>query len=135
MERLRRLLFEHPLAKGIGLGLLGILGNVLAGAYVFDITRSDPKSGQFLDWRQTAGSGAFWGLVAVVCLIGFYTWGMARTETKIRRALTDADIRARAFEVLLDPLLEAVKRDIQEGKIRPMSEVLAMLGIEQDKRR
>lgn len=47
--------------------------------------------------------------------------------------MTDADIRARAFEVLLDPMLEAVKKEIQDGKMRPMGEVLTMLGIEQDK--
>jgi hypothetical protein len=128
-----RILFEHPLAKGLGLGLFGILGNVLAGAYVFQITRTDPKSGQFLDWGQTPYSWSFWGLVTVVALIGLYGWGMARFDRKIRRALSDADIRARAFEVLLDPMLEAVKKDIQEGKMRPMNDVLMMLGIERDK--
>jgi hypothetical protein len=29
--------------------------------------------------------------------------------------LTDADIRARAFEKLLDPMLDAVKKDIKDG--------------------
>jgi hypothetical protein len=135
LERIWRFLFEHPLAKGIGLALFGILGNVLAGAYVFEITKTDPKSGQFLDWKDTPHSGSFWALAAVVVLVGLYAWAMARSETRIRRALTDADIRARAFEILLDPMLEAVKKDIQEGKMRPMGEVLAMLGIEQDKLR
>jgi hypothetical protein len=117
------------------LALFGILGNVLAGAYVFEITKTDPKSGQFLDWKDTPHSGSFWALAAVVVLVGLYAWAMARSETRIRRALTDADIRARAFEVLLDPMLEAVKKDILEGKMRPMGEVLAMLGIEQGKPR
>jgi hypothetical protein len=133
LERLWQLLFEHPLAKGIGLGFFGILGNVLAGAYVFEITKTDTKLGQFLDWRDTPHSRSFWALAAVVVLVGLYAWGMARFETRVRRALTDADIRARAFEILLDPLLEAVKKEIQEGKMRPMGEVLTMLGIEQDK--
>lgn len=135
MERLWRVLFEHPLIKGIGLGLLGILGNVLAGAYVFQITRADPKSGQFLDWGRTPETWSFWGLIAVVVLLGLYAWATARFEDRIRRALTDAGIRARAFEVLLDPMLEAIKKDIQEGRMRPMSEVLALLGIDQDKQK
>jgi hypothetical protein len=108
---------------------------VLAGAYVFEITRTDPNSGQFLDWKGTPHRRSLWAIAAVVILVGLYTWAMARSETRIRRALTDADIRARAFEVLLDPMLEAVKKEIQEGKMRPMGEVLAMLGIEQGKPR
>lgn len=38
MERIRRLLFDHPLLKALGLGLLGLVGNVLSGAYIFEIT-------------------------------------------------------------------------------------------------
>lgn len=133
LERFWRILFEHPLAKGIGLALFGILGNVLAGTYVFEITKTDPNAGPFLDWKDTPHSRSFWALAAVIALVGLYAWGMARFETRIRRALTDADIRARAFEVLLDPMLEAVKKEIQDGKMRPMGEVLTMLGIEQDK--
>jgi hypothetical protein len=101
LKRIWRFLTEHPLAKGIGLAVFGILGNVLAGAYVFEITKTDPKSGQFLDWKGTPHSRSFWALAAVVVLVGLYAWAMARSETRIRRALTDADIRARAFEVLL----------------------------------
>ena len=36
LERFWRILFEHPLAKGIGLALFGILGNALAGTYVLE---------------------------------------------------------------------------------------------------
>lgn len=132
MERIWRLLFDHPLAKGIGLALFGILGNVLAGTYVFEITKVDQRSGPFLDWKTTPHSTSFRALLAVVTLAGLYAWALARSESRVRKALTNAGIRARAFEVLLDPMLEAVKKDIQEGKIRPMSEVLAMLGIEQE---
>ncbi len=53
MARISRLLFGHPLVKATGLGLFGILGNVLSGAYVFDITRADSRGGQFLDWAYT----------------------------------------------------------------------------------
>ena len=92
------------------MALFGILGNVLAGAYVFEIPKTDRKSGPFLDWKDTPHSGSFWALASVVVLVGLYARGMARFETRVRRALTDDDIRARAFEVLLDPMLEAVKR-------------------------
>jgi hypothetical protein len=115
LGRLWRLLFEHPFAKGVGLALFGIVGNVLAGAYVFEITKIDPKSGQFLDWLDTPHSRSFWALVAVITLMGLYAWRMARIETRVRRDLTDADIRARAFEKLLDPMLDAVKKDIKDG--------------------
>ena len=49
LAKLWQFLFGHPLVKGIGLALLGILGNVLSGAYVFDITKTDAKLVQYLD--------------------------------------------------------------------------------------
>jgi hypothetical protein len=35
LGRIRQLLFDQPLVKGIGFVALGIPGNVLSGAYVF----------------------------------------------------------------------------------------------------
>lgn len=49
MERVRRLLFGHPLVKTIGLGLFGLLGNVLAGAYIFEIRYSTGQRARIAD--------------------------------------------------------------------------------------
>jgi hypothetical protein len=129
LARLWQFLFGHPLVKGIGLALLGILGNVLSGAYVFDITKSDAKLGQYLDWHATPHSPAFWGLVAVAVTTGFYVWGIARAETITNRDLTEADIRARILGDLIGPMLIVLKKDIRSGKLEPSDEFLNKLGI------
>ncbi len=129
MEQVRRFLFEHPLVKALALGLFGLVGNVLAGAYVFDITENDPQTGQFLDWWASPHSWSFWGLAAVLLLMGLYGWGAARFEARVRKALTQADVRQRVLEELLDPLLDAVKKDIREGKVKSMDEVMAMFDV------
>ena len=110
--------------------LLGILGNVLSGAYVFDITKTDAKLGQYLDWHATPHSPAFWGLVAVAVVTGFCAWGIARAETRASRPLTDDDIRTKALEVLFEPLLNVMQQGIKDGKLGPSKELLTMLGIE-----
>ena len=99
MERVLRFLFAHPLAKATGLGLFGILGNVLAGAYVFDITRLMGNL-PFLDWRASLGSGYFWALIAILLIMGLYGRGMARFETRVRKALTEADVLEIALQEL-----------------------------------
>jgi hypothetical protein len=129
LARLWQFLFGHPLVKGIGLALLGILGNVLSGAYVFDITKSDAKLGQYLDWHATPHSPAFWGLVAVAIVTGLCAWGIARAETITTRDLTEADIRARILGDLIGPMLIVLKKDIRSGKLEPSDEFLNKLGI------
>lgn len=110
MERIRQIFFGHPLAKALGLGLFGILGNVLAGAYVFEITRQGP-SGQFIDWPASAQSRSFWLLLGVLLLMGLYGWGTTRFETRARKAL-----------------IEVAKKDIMEGKIRSIDDLKRMFG-------
>ena len=129
MARLWQFLFGHPLLKGIGLALLGILGNVLSGAYVFEITKTDAKLGQYLDWRATPHSLAFWGLVAVAIVTGLCAWGIARAETITNRDLTEADIRARILGGLIGPMLIVLKKDIRSGKLEPSDEFLNKLGM------
>jgi hypothetical protein len=136
VERLRRFLLEHPLVKALLLGLFGLVGNVLAGAYVFDITKPGPTGGQYLDWADSPHSWSFWALVGVLVLTGLYGWGVTKNETRARKALrSDDEIRERAFEVLLDPMLERVKKELEEGKVRPMSEVFDLLGIKRGDRK
>ena len=98
-----------------------------------NITKNDPQTGKYLDWSASPHSWSFWGLAAVLLLMGLYSWGAARFEAKVRKALTQADVRQRVLEELLDPLLDAVKKDIREGKVKSMDEVMAMFDV--DKRR
>lgn len=127
MERIRQFLFGHPLVKALGLGLFGILGNVLAGAYVFEITRQSP-AGQFIDWLDSAHSRSFWLLVGVLLLTGLYGWGMTRYETRARKAVTEADALGIALAELLGPMIQVAKKDIEAGRIRTMDDVKKMFG-------
>jgi hypothetical protein len=127
VERVLRFLFAHPLAKATGLGLFGILGNVLAGAYVFDITRLVDNL-PFIDWRASLRSRYFWALIVILLIMGLYGWAMARFETRVRKALTEADVLEIALQELLGPLIEAAKRDIKDGKLRSLEDVKKMFG-------
>ena len=127
LERVRQFLFGHPLVKALGLGLFGILGNVLAGAYVFEITKQGP-SGQFIDWSDSAHSGSFWFLVGVLVLIGLYGWGMTRYETRARKAMTAAEVLETAYAELLGPMIKVAKKDLEAGRIRTMDDVKKMFG-------
>lgn len=127
MERIRQFLFGHPLVKALGLGLFGILGNVLAGAYVFEITKQSP-SGQFIDWLDSAHSRSFWLLAGVLLMMGLYGWGMTRYETRARKAVTEADALGIALAELLGPMIQVAKKDIEAGRIRTMDDVKKMFG-------
>jgi hypothetical protein len=127
LERLRRLLFDHPLVKAVGLGLFGILGNVLSGAYIFEITET-VGGVQSIYWSHSLSSPSFWGLLVVLTLMSLYGWGLTRYETKIRKALTDADVLEIALQELLGPMIEAAKADIKSGRLRSMDDVKKMFG-------
>ena len=114
---------------------MGILANVLSGAYVFDITKTASGRGQYLDWWSSSRSRYFWALVAVLAVMGLYGWGVARLGVRVRRRLTEEAIRARAVEALLDPLLDQMKSDINTGRLKSLPEALRMLGIEKDGKR
>lgn len=129
MERFWRVLFEHPLIKAVALGLFGILGNVLAGAYVFEITET-ANGVQFINWQASLHSRPFWALFLVLVGMGLYGWGMARFETRVRKALSEADLQAIALQELLGPMIEAAKKDIREGKLRSMEDVKKMFGLD-----
>ncbi len=135
MQFFRRFLFGHPLVQALGLGLLGILANVLSGAYVFEITRADAKGKQYLDGSVSPHSQYFWALMIVLAVMGLYGWGIARLGTSVRKPLSEEAIRARVVEALLDPLLEKMKSDIGRGKLKSLPEAMRMLGIEKDEKR
>jgi hypothetical protein len=127
-------LFEHPLGKGFGVGLLAILGNVLAGAYVFEITKTDPKFGPYIDWLDTPHSRSFWALVAVAVLTGLYAWGIARFESRVRNALTNAELRQRAIEELLPVVLQKAKEDVLAGRVTDLDTLMSRVEIDHRRR-
>lgn len=129
MERIRQLLFNHPLLKALGLGLLGLVGNVLSGAYIFEITTT--RDGvQNLDWSATPYSRSFWLLLLVLLGMGLYGWGAARYENRMRRALSETDVLGIALQELVGPMIEAAKRDIRDGKLRTLDDIKRMFGSE-----
>jgi hypothetical protein len=70
----------------------------------------------------------------VLVLMGLYGWGMARFETRVRRAMSAADIRQRALEELLPSLIERAKMDIEAGKIASLGEAMRMFEIDSRRR-
>ena len=124
-----RFVFGHSVARAFGLALLGIASNVLAGAYMFEITKVRDGA-QFLDWRHSPESNAFWSLVVVLLLIAAYGWGMARSELKARTAMTPSEVRDRIMERLLNSLLKAVDKQIASGTVGSMDEAMKLFGID-----
>lgn len=135
LKKIAAFFFENPLVKALGLAFLGLLGNVLSGVYVFEVTKPGADGRQLIDWRASPDSPAFWGLVAVLVVMGLYGWGMARFERRARKAMTDADIRGKVLGELLDPLLAAVKKQIEEGRVTTLDEAMAMFELDKEKRR
>jgi hypothetical protein len=135
MRGMGRLLFGHPLVKTLVTSLFTILGGVLVGAYVFEITKPLPGAqGQYLDWGASTHTRTFWLLVALVILMVLHGWGMERFERKVRKALSNAELREGAFSVLLPAMMESVKKEIEAGNVKTWPEVMAILGIEEDKK-
>ena len=129
MERAWWRLFDHPLLKAIGLGLLGLVGNVLSGTYIFEITTA--RDGvQTLDWSATPYSRSFWLLLVVLLCMGLYGWGAARHESRMRRALSESDVLGIALQELVGPMIEAAKRDIRDGKLRTLDDIKRIFGSE-----
>jgi len=114
-----------PLAKAIALAAFTMLGNVLTGAYVFEITKSTANE-QYLDWWSSPNTRSFWGIIVILTLMVAYGWRMARFDTKIS---TQSDIRERVLGALLDPLIDAAKDEIRQGKIHSMGEVLKLFNL------
>jgi hypothetical protein len=126
-ERSRRLLFDNPFVKAAALGLFGLLGNVLAGAYIFEITKT-VNAIQVLVWEETLRSRSFWFLMVVLVLMGFYGWGAARYETRVRKPLSEDEAYGIALQELIDPMIKAAKKDIEEGKLRTIEDIRKIFG-------
>jgi hypothetical protein len=123
---IRWLLFGHPLSKAIALGVFGLLGNVFAGAYIFDITKIDGHGTQYLDWGASPHAVTFWGIVIVLLFMGMYGWGMARSDAVL---LGQADLQQKMLRDLTDTLIESGRSQIQAGKITSFEELLRFSGL------
>ncbi len=142
MSSLADFLFSHPFPRAIGVGLSGIVPPALAGAYIFEITRTKPDGSQFIDWLYSLHSGAFWGLAVVAALVVIYVLGAASHEKKVKNALAEAnkrlsnaDLREKTYAVLLPAMLEYYKKEIGAGRLIPMPEVMAILGLAEEDRK
>lgn len=129
MGWLNEIIFDRPLSKAIAATVLGILGNVLSGAYVFEITET--ASGvQFINWAHSVQSRAFWWLMAVVVVGVLYGWRAFRAEVRFRKAVTtQADIREQVLQAAMTPLLKRMEQQIAAGEIDTLDEVMAKFGI------
>ncbi len=111
------------------LTVLAILGNVLSGAYVLEITET-AAGVQFLNWAHSAKSRAFWGLAAVVVVGVLYGWRALRAEVRFRKEVTtQADIREQVLKAAMTPLLKRMEQQIEAGEIDTLDEVMAKFGI------
>jgi hypothetical protein len=130
MRWLQTFLFRHPFVKALGTVVSIFLPNVLAGAYVFEITKTGPNGVQYLDWAATPHTSSFWVFLVVAAIMTLYILGVARFDRKVQSALSDADIRAQAYRHLIPALLDHYKKEIEAGNLTPMAEVMRMLGID-----
>lgn len=116
--------------KRFGARLLNILASVLAGAYVFDIAKTSPAGVQFLDWGMTPHSASFWALLVVFVLREIYGLAVAESEEQAPKPASKADIQARAIEALLEPWFRFVQKDMENGKLRTLDDVMKIIWID-----
>jgi hypothetical protein len=105
---------------------LGILANVFAGAYIFEITRIADNL-PYLAWKETYQSIGFWCLVVIVIAAGLYARRMLAYERQ-----RESDImRFRDKDYILSLLFEAQTRsrvaEIEAGKNYTFAELEEMV--------
>jgi hypothetical protein len=71
-KRSRLPLFANPWLRGGVPVCIGILANVFAGAYIFEITRS-ANNITYLAWGETFNTISFWGLLLLAVAGGLFT--------------------------------------------------------------
>jgi hypothetical protein len=105
---------------------LGILANVFAGAYIFEITRTSNNQ-PFLAWTETHHSVGFWCLLGVAIVAGIY---VRRTLAYERQREEDIS-RFRDKDYILSILYEAQTRarvaEIEGGKSYTFAELEQMV--------
>jgi hypothetical protein len=133
---IRRVLFGHPVKSFVNV-FFGLAGNVLAGAYILDITRSATGALQYPDWKATPYSPSFWGAVAVFVVFGLYSWRAAVHEAvaqaELARLQTNLDLNMQALQALLPSLIEEVKGQIARGEVKTMDQAFGILGLGRDR--
>jgi len=106
--------------------LIGILANVFAGAYIFEITRTS-NNHSFLAWHETHRSVGFWCLLGVAIIAAVY---VRKTFTYERQREEDIS-RFRDKDYILSVLYEAQTRarvaEIEAGKSYTFAELEEMV--------
>jgi hypothetical protein len=125
--------FKHPFGKSFGLTLLSVLISVFSGAFIFDITRTDNKGQQFLDWRSTLHSDSFWALTTLLLVSALHAIALARYESYVKRAVTQATLQQRVLEELFEPIIDQVKGDLKSGKYVTVQETMRRLSLTKDR--
>jgi hypothetical protein len=120
-------LFENAFLRAAILGAFGILANILSGAFIFEITKTNSAGVTYLQWQSFTHCRSFWCLISVLALMGFYGWGMARSDAKAQEsAQAAAEFASEALRRLHGPMIEKAEADIREGKLKTMEEVRQM---------
>lgn len=132
MHWLQKFLFGNAAVKALVASALNIATGVLGGTFVLEITKPDGSNGlAALAWRDAFGTFSFWGLIATLVITGLYNWRVARFE---RREQYQGELREQAYRVLVPAALDHYRRETEAGNLRPMSEVMKMLGLDEDGR-
>jgi hypothetical protein len=131
-----RVVFGYPVKSFVNV-FFSLLGNVLAGAYILDITRSAPGAVQFPDWQATPHSPSFWSAVAVFVVFGLYSWRAAVREagiqSELERLQTDDALTMATLQAIMPTMVEEVQRRIRRGEVDSVQQVFEILRLTRDR--
>jgi hypothetical protein len=126
-----QLLFENAFAKVLVPALFGIISNVLAGTYVFEITKTEGGK-TFLAWRESPNTLSLWAIVGLLVLMVFYGIKLVRREKVVSqdsRVWTQNYIADQVFKETIPELISRVNKDTVQGNLRTVKDVYELLHI------
>lgn len=88
---LRKLAFGSPLIKAFALATFALLGNVLTGAYVSAITKTEGSQAVIV-WGDTHRTPLFWCLMVLLIVMALYGWGMTVHESRAAQGLAATEL-------------------------------------------
>jgi hypothetical protein len=124
MASFARFFFENPFLKAFVLGVIGLAGNALSGAYIFQITKSDGNGGQFIDWWASFQNRLFYILIFLAFFGAWYIWKGARSEQAVRGKLLVDEVKQSVVNRLVAHLTEQTARKIDGGEITNLQDAM-----------